>query len=94
MLSFDPIIRALLDDVLDRFEDRVGGVVRTALKEHGLGRVNPEYWTVRRLAKAISTSEKTVRRRILAGRIRASKVGNRWRIPAEEVDRVLRDATL
>ena len=45
--------------------------------------------TPQELADTLSISEISVYRLIKAGRIHAVKVGHKWRIPAEEFERVL-----
>ncbi len=48
--------------------------------------------TVREFAEKLRVKEETVRRWLRAGKIRGVHLGDRagWRIPASEVDRILR----
>ena len=47
--------------------------------------------TTRELAEELGLSPTTVRRLLEEGRIKGVRLGHWWRIPREELDRVLRD---
>jgi len=44
---------------------------------------------IARAAKQLDLSEKTIRRRLLAGAWKGFRVGNRWRVPVAEINRIL-----
>ncbi len=46
-------------------------------------------FTTSELAGAIQYHEESIRRAIRAGRIRAIRCGNRWRIPPDELARIM-----
>ncbi|WP_282121522.1 helix-turn-helix domain-containing protein [Ruegeria atlantica] len=46
-------------------------------------------WTIAETAEFLGVCEKTVRRRITAGDLRASKVGVQWRIRPEDIEAYL-----
>lgn len=48
----------------------------------------------RKLAREIGVSERTMRRYIRQGLIKAVKVGNKWLVPSEEAERVRRATSL
>ena len=47
--------------------------------------------TTRELAEELGLSPTTVRRLLEEGRIKGVRLGHWWRIPREELDRILRD---
>lgn len=49
--------------------------------------------TVPELSRRTNVSEPTIRRLCEEGRIRAVKIGNQWRIPQSEMERVIREGT-
>jgi excisionase family DNA binding protein len=53
----------------------------------------PEYLTTRQAADRLQVTEDTVRRWLRSGQIRGSRLSDRagYRIPREEIERVLRD---
>ena len=51
----------------------------------------PRLLTVSEVAEALRLSRKTLYRHLERGLIRGQKVGGEWRIPASELDRILRE---
>ncbi len=48
------------------------------------------YYTVRETAEIFNCNTETVKRYIYKGKIKAIKFGWEWRIPKEEVERIMR----
>jgi excisionase family DNA binding protein len=53
----------------------------------------PELLTVSQAAEALSATSQTIRNWIRSERLRAVRIGNRFLIPAEEVDRLRGDVS-
>lgn len=49
----------------------------------------PKFYLIPEVAKILRASEKTIRRRISSGKLKARKEGGRWLIPEAEVWRYL-----
>ena len=52
-----------------------------------------ECWSISQLASVLGVSYWTVRRLVRSGQIRAIRISRLWRIPEEEVQRLLREGT-
>lgn len=51
----------------------------------------PRVASIDEVAEALSMSRSQVRIWILEGKVKAMKMGNRWRIPVSEVERIVRE---
>jgi len=49
-----------------------------------------KYYTIRELAQLLRLDKSTIYRWIKSGKIRAIKINNRWLIPAEELEKIMR----
>lgn len=52
-----------------------------------------EFYLSKELAEVLRIDERAITRYIRAGKIKAVKVGNYWRIPAEEYNRIIKNGT-
>jgi len=52
--------------------------------------VSERYYTVREVAQMLRFDKMTIYRWIKSGKIKAVKINNRWLIPAEEVERIIK----
>ena len=50
-----------------------------------------EFKTANEVADELRVTVVTIKRMIYEGKIKAFKVGNRWRIPQEEIDRITKE---
>lgn len=51
-------------------------------------RIEPQNYSTSEAAQRLGLSVVTIRRRVLAGDIRAWRLGRGWRIPAGEIERI------
>lgn len=61
----------------------------TAATEEQLLRIEyPELWTTTEIAAVLKVTPRAIQEQCDRGIIRAIRVGNKWRIPQSEVDRI------
>jgi len=49
-----------------------------------------KYYTIREVAQLLRLDKTTIYKWIKSGKIKAIKINNRWLIPAEEVERIVK----
>ena len=59
---------------------------------HNIGRIvsdTPEYYTLREVGEILSSHPMTIRREIIRGKLKATKVGQQWRINRQDLNEYL-----